>query len=232
MEGYDGELVGKVKDGGKEVAVKDMWLDEGSQTEWQNQAEVCERMKKKISKEEYGWAPSPLRSALDRAFQDGYQNYFIKIECDRQLAKPKLRSGLARPTPSILHVTPEETSNQPGQCEGEIEAGREDEGAEDSEHEDRDEASSGGGSKHDDDVICRRLAIIVYELTFLRTLRRACFVLRRAHARPNNNIAWFTAKLGKHWPLFRTSECLSMHYWMLSLVGFVLLLTKLCLTPR
>ncbi|KAF7776856.1 hypothetical protein Agabi119p4_5249 [Agaricus bisporus var. burnettii] len=106
VKGFEGNAVNEELNGGKEVALKDVWLDEGSMTEKQNLDAIFERLKT-IKDDAYEWAPPSLRSKLKAIFNDGsYRSYFMEIECDSfNLGKSKKKSDEAEPAPEILQFS-------------------------------------------------------------------------------------------------------------------------------
>ncbi|KAF7776467.1 hypothetical protein Agabi119p4_4860 [Agaricus bisporus var. burnettii] len=82
VNGFKGNAINEELNGGKEVALKDVWLDEGSTTE-KEKLDVISECLRTIKEEAYAWAPKSLRSKLNDLFKDeGYRSYFMKIECD------------------------------------------------------------------------------------------------------------------------------------------------------
>ncbi|KAF7776468.1 hypothetical protein Agabi119p4_4861 [Agaricus bisporus var. burnettii] len=103
VKGFEGNAVNEELNGGKTVALKDVWLDDGSTTEKQKLDAIFERLKT-IKEEAYEWAPPSLRSELQDAFKnEGYRRYFMEIECDSfNLGKSKEKSDQAESAPEIL----------------------------------------------------------------------------------------------------------------------------------
>ncbi|KAF7776855.1 hypothetical protein Agabi119p4_5248 [Agaricus bisporus var. burnettii] len=103
VKGFESNAISEELNGGKEVALKDVWLDEGSTTEKEKLDAIFESLRM-IKEEAYEWAPSWLRSRLKVAFEDGsYRSYFMEIECDSfNLSKSKKKSDQAAPAPKIL----------------------------------------------------------------------------------------------------------------------------------
>ncbi|EKM75060.1 hypothetical protein AGABI1DRAFT_109663 [Agaricus bisporus var. burnettii JB137-S8] len=103
VKGFEGNAVNEELNGGKQVALKDVWLDDGSTTEKQKLDAIFERLKT-IKGDAYEWAPSWLRSRLKASIEDGsYRSYFMEIECDSfNLGKSKKKSDQAEPAPEIL----------------------------------------------------------------------------------------------------------------------------------
>ncbi|XP_006457559.1 hypothetical protein AGABI2DRAFT_123416 [Agaricus bisporus var. bisporus H97] len=82
VKGFKGNAINEELNGGKEVALKDVWLDEGSTTE-KEKLDVIFECLRTIKEEAYAWAPKSLRSKLNDLFKDeGYRSYFMEIECD------------------------------------------------------------------------------------------------------------------------------------------------------
>ncbi|XP_006455071.1 hypothetical protein AGABI2DRAFT_209340 [Agaricus bisporus var. bisporus H97] len=119
VEGYDGNKHRKEKEGGREVALKDCWLDEGSRTEKDNLdgifnalAEVKERVKRNSNV--LDWAdPTGNRQLFEELLDTGnYKGYFMEIECDMKLAITKSRLPSAECVPEFLvPLEREETSS-------------------------------------------------------------------------------------------------------------------------
>ncbi|XP_006457560.1 hypothetical protein AGABI2DRAFT_181722 [Agaricus bisporus var. bisporus H97] len=105
VKGFEGNAVKEELNGGKKVALKDVWLDDGSTTEKQKLDAIFERLKA-IKEEAYEWAPPSLRSELKKLFKDeGYRKYFMEIECDSfNLGKSKKNSDEPPPAPEILQL--------------------------------------------------------------------------------------------------------------------------------
>ncbi|EKM75053.1 hypothetical protein AGABI1DRAFT_132590 [Agaricus bisporus var. burnettii JB137-S8] len=111
VKGFEGNAINEEVNG-KDVALKDVWLDEGSTTEKEKLDAILERLKT-IKEEAYAWAPSWLRSTLKIAFEDGsYRSYFMEIECDSfNLGKLKPISEKAT---EILHSREEDAIDSEG----------------------------------------------------------------------------------------------------------------------
>ncbi|EKM75059.1 hypothetical protein AGABI1DRAFT_132597 [Agaricus bisporus var. burnettii JB137-S8] len=81
VKGFEGNAINEEVNG-KDVALKDVWLDEGSMTEKEKLDAIFERLKT-IQEEAYAWAPSVLQSRLKADFEGGsYRSYFMEIKCD------------------------------------------------------------------------------------------------------------------------------------------------------
>ncbi|KAF7776854.1 hypothetical protein Agabi119p4_5247 [Agaricus bisporus var. burnettii] len=106
VKGFEGNAVKEELNGGKEVALKDVWLDDGSTTEKQKLDAILERLKT-IKEEAYEWAPLSLRSKLKADFEDGsYRSYFMEIGCDSfNLGRSKPTSDKATPAPELLQFS-------------------------------------------------------------------------------------------------------------------------------
>ncbi|XP_006455072.1 hypothetical protein AGABI2DRAFT_75988, partial [Agaricus bisporus var. bisporus H97] len=119
VEGYDGNKHRKEKEGGREVALKDCWLDEGSRTEKDNLdgifnalAEVKERVKRNSNV--LDWAdPTGNRQLFEELLDTGnYRGYFMEIECDTNLSITKSQLPSAECVPeSLVPLEREETSS-------------------------------------------------------------------------------------------------------------------------
>ncbi|KAF5363864.1 hypothetical protein D9756_001087 [Leucocoprinus leucothites] len=72
----------EVVEKGKRVALKDVWLDEGSQTERQIQKAIFDKLKQ-VRDEDYEWADGPLQPLIKEALTNFPRNLpFIEIQCD------------------------------------------------------------------------------------------------------------------------------------------------------
>ncbi|KAF7762407.1 hypothetical protein Agabi119p4_9000 [Agaricus bisporus var. burnettii] len=119
VEGYENEQYRKEKVRGKEVALKDCWLGEGSRTEKDNLSAIFERLeavKEKVKDDPkiLDWAdPSGNRQLFEDLLDTGnYKGYFMEIECDTKLAITKARLPTAQPVPDFLvPLEREETSS-------------------------------------------------------------------------------------------------------------------------
>lgn len=111
VEGYEEGMYEKGKKGEREVALKDYWLDDGSNTEKAVLCDIFERLEKvKDDETALNWADTSHR----QLFQDllntgGYKQYFMGIEVDMRLSTTKSRLSSATLVPDFL--TPLETSS-------------------------------------------------------------------------------------------------------------------------
>jgi hypothetical protein len=98
-----GDAMEEELNGGKKVALKDVWLDEGSKTEKENLDAIVERLRK-VKEEDYQWALPSLRAKLKSTLEkDGYKKYFMDIACDSfGFGRSKETSGHATLAPGIL----------------------------------------------------------------------------------------------------------------------------------
>ncbi|KAF9440106.1 hypothetical protein P691DRAFT_780148 [Macrolepiota fuliginosa MF-IS2] len=96
------------KHGGRKVALKDVWLDEGSRTEKENLDDVFNALER-VKEEDYGWASSELKDYIRPALRNGgYKKYFMEILCDTLLPGTKPRHPTAKPRPDVLNLRPTE----------------------------------------------------------------------------------------------------------------------------
>jgi hypothetical protein len=104
VKGFEGNAVNEKPNGDTEVALKDVWLDDGSRTEKQNLDAIFGRLET-IKEDAYQWAPPPLQSKLKAALEnEGYKDYFMEIVCDSfNLSSSKETSDQATPAPQILN---------------------------------------------------------------------------------------------------------------------------------
>ncbi|KAF7762408.1 hypothetical protein Agabi119p4_9001 [Agaricus bisporus var. burnettii] len=110
----------KEKEGGREVALKDCWLDEGSRTEKGNLDAIFERLevvKEKVKDDPkiLDWAdPSGNRQLFEELLDTGnYKGYFMEIECDMKLGITKSQLQSSEPVPEFLVPSErEETSSE------------------------------------------------------------------------------------------------------------------------
>ncbi|KAF9449016.1 hypothetical protein P691DRAFT_774983, partial [Macrolepiota fuliginosa MF-IS2] len=90
------------KEGAREVAVKDVWLDEGSKTEKEIQDEVFDALER-VKEEDYSWASPDLQDYIRPALRDGgYRNYFMEILYDTRLPGTKPCHSIAKPRPHLF----------------------------------------------------------------------------------------------------------------------------------
>jgi hypothetical protein len=103
VKGFEGNAVNEKPNGDTEVALKDVWLDDGSRTEKQNLDAIFGRLET-IKEDAYQWAPPPLQSKLKAALEnEGYKDYFMEIVCDSfHLGNSKETSDQAIPALQIL----------------------------------------------------------------------------------------------------------------------------------
>jgi hypothetical protein len=103
VKGFERGAVDEKPNGDTAVALKDVWLDDGSRTEKQNLDAIFERLET-INEDAYQWAPPPLQSKLKAALEnEGYKDYFMEIVCDSfNLSSSKETSDQAIPAPQIL----------------------------------------------------------------------------------------------------------------------------------
>jgi hypothetical protein len=103
VKGFEGDAVNEKPNGNTEVALKDVWLDDGSTTEKQKLDAIFEQLKT-VEKEAYQWAPPSLRSKLKATLEnEGYKDYFMEIVCDSfNLGRSKETSDQTTPAPDIL----------------------------------------------------------------------------------------------------------------------------------
>jgi hypothetical protein len=106
VKGFEGDAAREKPNGATEVALKDVWLDDGSTTEKEKLDAIFERLET-IKEDAYQWAPPPLQSELKAALKnEGYKDYFMEILCDSfSLGKSKEASCQATPTPGILEFS-------------------------------------------------------------------------------------------------------------------------------
>lgn len=79
VEGVHDYEVGRVKDGSA-VALKDVWLDDKSETEKQILDNIFERLQK-VKEEDYEWAYDELKGYLKHLLEPGrYKNHFMEIK--------------------------------------------------------------------------------------------------------------------------------------------------------
>jgi hypothetical protein len=108
VKGFEGNAVNEKPNGDTEVALKDVWLDDGSKTEKEKLDAVFSQLKT-VKEEAYQWAPPSLQSKLKAAFEnEGYKEYFMEIVCDSfNLGRSKETSDRAIPAPDILEFSGE-----------------------------------------------------------------------------------------------------------------------------
>ncbi|KAF5363270.1 hypothetical protein D9756_001096 [Leucocoprinus leucothites] len=100
----DGSLANvQVVETGKRVALKDVWLDEGSQTERQIQKAIFDKLKQ-VRDEDYEWATEGyLRPLIKEALTDFPRNLpFMQIECDGWGKETRERHAEAVADPAII----------------------------------------------------------------------------------------------------------------------------------
>ncbi|XP_006455458.1 hypothetical protein AGABI2DRAFT_75672, partial [Agaricus bisporus var. bisporus H97] len=105
VEGYNDKKFRKEKKGGKVVALKDYWLDEGSKSEKDTLEDIfrsIEQVKHKPTT--LKWAKSEFHQKFLRELleEERYRKYFMGIECDMVLTATKPRLPSAQPVPDIL----------------------------------------------------------------------------------------------------------------------------------
>ncbi|KAF5363267.1 hypothetical protein D9756_001093 [Leucocoprinus leucothites] len=93
----------EVVEKGKRVALKDVWLDEGSQTERQIQKAIFDKLKQ-VRDEDYEWATEGyLRPLIKEALTDFPRNLpFMQIECDGWGKETRERHAEAVADPAII----------------------------------------------------------------------------------------------------------------------------------
>jgi hypothetical protein len=103
VKGFEGGAANEKPNGDTAVALKDVWLDDGSRTEKQNLDAIFERLET-IKEDAYQWAAPPLQSKLKAALEnEDYKEYFMEIVCDSfNLSSSKETSDQATPAPQIL----------------------------------------------------------------------------------------------------------------------------------
>ncbi|EKM75909.1 hypothetical protein AGABI1DRAFT_131808 [Agaricus bisporus var. burnettii JB137-S8] len=111
VEGYDDKKFRKEKKGGKVVALKDYWLDEGSKSEKDTLEDIFRSLEQvKHKPTTLKWAKSEFHQNFfrEQLEEERYRKYFMGIECDMVLAATKPRLPSAQPVPDIL--VPEENT--------------------------------------------------------------------------------------------------------------------------
>jgi hypothetical protein len=101
--GITGNAINEKVHGDKKVALKDVWIDEGSKTEKENLNAIVDRLRK-VKEDDYQWAPPSLQEQLKSGLEnDGYKKYFMDIVCDSfDFGRSKETSGHATPAPGML----------------------------------------------------------------------------------------------------------------------------------
>ncbi|KAF7762651.1 hypothetical protein Agabi119p4_9244 [Agaricus bisporus var. burnettii] len=111
VEGYDDKKFRKEKKGGKVVALKDYWLDEGSKSEKDTLEDIFRSLEQvKHKPTTLKWAKSEFHQNFfrEQLEEERYRKYFMGIECDMVLAATKPRLPSAQPVPDFL--VPEENT--------------------------------------------------------------------------------------------------------------------------
>lgn len=105
-----------------EVALKDVWLDNGSATEKEIQEQIFSALRE-VKETDYDWAPEQLRKVLEDIFRnERYNDYFMEIRYDTLLSCTKPLSKAATPAPDLLR--PVKVAATSGNVvEGSIQAG-------------------------------------------------------------------------------------------------------------
>jgi hypothetical protein len=98
-----GDAMKEELNGGEKVALKDVWLDEGSKTEKENLDAIFESLRT-VKEDAYRWASRSLHAKLKEAFEkEAYRKYFIEIVCDCfGFGRSKGISHDATPAPGVL----------------------------------------------------------------------------------------------------------------------------------
>lgn len=114
VEGFEEPGLGKVRNGGSEVALKDVWLDDNSETEKQILDNIFEHLGK-VEAKDYDWADGGFKMYLEKLFHTGgYKDYFMEIKYDVLLQSTKSRLPAALPAPGLLAPPEEEPEGTSG----------------------------------------------------------------------------------------------------------------------
>ncbi len=90
------------KEKGRPVALKDGWVDVGSRTEGEIQAEIFASLES-VQEARYSWAPKGLQEILSNMLRgQGYKDYFMEVGESRKFMTTKRRSSAVKPKPSIF----------------------------------------------------------------------------------------------------------------------------------
>ncbi|KAF5364010.1 hypothetical protein D9756_001069 [Leucocoprinus leucothites] len=104
----------KPLDNGKEYALKDVWLDEGSLTEGKILSHIFARLDH-VSVPYHDQLSEPLANILDETLRNKqYERYFMNIVCDQEGRSTRSvpEDGRVQPNPQILDMTPSDLTDE------------------------------------------------------------------------------------------------------------------------